>query len=235
MSHVPEYVERDVFAFDAIAEERAAFLRRTYLHLAGAVLAFMFLTYAFLHVEAIYRPLMGLMAHSWWIVLVAFMVVSWIAQRWAHNAVSPGMQYLGLALYTLAEAVIFVPLLKYAEVLGPPNVIAGAAIVTLTMFAGLTLIVFMSGADFSFLRGVLWMGMMAALATIIASMIFGFSLGILFCSAMVLLACGFILYDTSNVLHHYRVDQHVGASLELFASLALLFWYVLQLAMSLDD
>ena len=31
-----------------------------------------------------------------------------------------------------------------------------------------------------------------------------------------------------------RTDQHVGAALELFASVALLFWYVLRLLMSLN-
>ena len=51
--------------------------------------------------------------------------------------------------------------------------------------------------------------------------------------AMIVLACGYILYDTSNILLHYRVGQHVAASLALFASVALLFWYVLQLVMSL--
>ena len=56
---------------------------------------------------------------------------------------------------------------------------------------------------------------------------------LLFCGALVILACGFILYDTSNVLHHYRTDQHVGAALELFASLALLFYYILRISIYL--
>jgi FtsH-binding integral membrane protein len=49
---------------------------------------------------------------------------------------------------------------------------------------------------------------------------------------MIALAGGSILYDTSNVLHHYPENKHVGAALELFASVALLFWYVLRLFMS---
>ena len=43
------------------------------------------------------------------------------------------------------------------------------------------------------------------------------------------LACGFILYDTSNVIHRFRTDQHVAAALELFASLAYLFYHVLRI------
>jgi FtsH-binding integral membrane protein len=37
------------------------------------------------------------------------------------------------------------------------------------------------------------------------------------------------------VLHHYRVEQHVAASLALFASVGLLFWYILQIVISLSD
>jgi len=67
----------------------------------------------------------------------------------------------------------------------------------------------------------------------VASIIFAFSLGIIFSAAMVLFASAAILYDTSQVLHHYRTNQHVAASLSLFASVALLFWYVLRIVMSL--
>jgi FtsH-binding integral membrane protein len=52
---------------------------------------------------------------------------------------------------------------------------------------------------------------------------------------MVVLASGYILYHTSNVLHHYGTEQYVAAALALFASVALLFWYVLQLFMSLQQ
>ena len=43
-----------------------------------------------------------------------------------------------------------------------------------------------------------------------------------------------ILYDTSNILHHYPQDKYVAASLQLFASIALMFWYGLQFFMSRD-
>ena len=46
---------------------------------------------------------------------------------------------------------------------------------------------------------------------------------------MIALASGYILYDTSNVLHHYREDQYVAAAIELFADVALMFWYILQI------
>jgi FtsH-binding integral membrane protein len=65
--------------------------------------------------------------------------------------------------------------------------------------------------------------------------IFGFQLGLLFSAAMVIFAGAAILYDTSKVMHHYEPGQHVAASLELFASVALLFWYILQIVLSMSS
>ena len=70
---------------------------------------------------------------------------------------------------------------------------------------------------------------------IVAAVVLGFNLGLLFSALMIVFAAGAILYDTSNILHHYRTDQHVAAALSLFASIALLFWYVLRLLMRLRD
>ena len=77
----------------------------------------------------------------------------------------------------------------------------------------------------------MWGGFIA-IGLIACSFIFGLSLGVWFSAAMVGLAGAAILYDTSNVIHEYDEDQYVGAALQLFASLALMLWYVLQLVMS---
>jgi FtsH-binding integral membrane protein len=49
---------------------------------------------------------------------------------------------------------------------------------------------------------------------------------------MVALAGAAVLHDTSKVLHHFPEDRYVAAALELFASVALMFWYVLRLYLS---
>jgi uncharacterized protein len=102
------------------------------------------------------------------------------------------------------------------------------------MFGGLTAIAVITRKDFSFLGSILTMGGFIALGLIACSAIFGFSLGLFFSVVMVVFASAAILYDTSNVLHHYNTNQHVAASLELFASVALLFWYILRIVMSLS-
>ena len=229
-----EFAARDVFAADAALDARAAFIRRTYLHVFGAIAAFVGLEAIVFNVEAIREPLVLAIGQNWWMALVAFMIVSWVAGHWAQSGTSQGVQYLGLALYVLAEAVIFVPLLWIAGQVGE-DIIPMAAGLTLFIFGGLTVAVMLTRQDFSFLRGILWLGMIAAVGLVFASMIIGFQLGIVFVVAMIVLLCGFILYDTSNILHHYNTDQHVAASLALFASIATLFWYVIQLLMHLSD
>jgi FtsH-binding integral membrane protein len=114
-------------------------------------------------------------------------------------------------------------------------VISSAALVTFAGFAGLTGIAFMTRKDFSFLRGLLLWGGVGAIVLIIAGAIFGFELGVFFSVAMVVFAGAAILYDTSNVIHHFPQDRYVGAALELFASVALLFWYVLRLFLASRD
>jgi FtsH-binding integral membrane protein len=138
---------------------------------------------------------------------------------------------MGLLLYVVAEAVIFVPLLYIARLVDPA-IITSAAMATVALFGVLTAVVLITRTDFSFLRTVLVFGGFAALGLIVVSILFRFALGPIFTYAMIALACGYILYHTSNVLHHYRIGQHVAASLALFAAVALLFWYILQLFLS---
>jgi FtsH-binding integral membrane protein len=159
------------------------------------------------------------------------MVVSWLARSAAHRAQSQAMQYAALAAYVVGQALIFVPLLWLADQFAP-GAIASAAFVTALAFSGLTAVAFITRKDFSFLRGILFWAGIVALVLIVAGTIFGFQLGTYFSVAMVGIAGAAILYDTSNVLHHYPEDRYVAASLELFASVALMLWYVLRIFMS---
>jgi FtsH-binding integral membrane protein len=219
----------------AHADARAMFIRRTYGHLAGAILAFVALEALLLQIPGIEEVVVG-MGRLWIGVLAGWMLISWLARSWAASAKTLGMQYVGLAVYIVGQAVLFLPMLYVAAfMMSDKTVIPTAAILTLSVFAGLTAAVFVTGKDFSYLGSILSIAGFVALGLIVASLIFGFSLGLIFSFAMVALACAAILYDTSNVLHHYGTDQYVAASLELFASVALLFWYVLRIAMASRD
>lgn len=222
-------------ASQASPNERQQFIQKTYLHLAGAIALFvgieilLFVTPA---AEAI-ASLIFKLPFSWLAVLGGFMLLGWLARQMASRTSSKQTQYIGLGLYVLGEAIIFVPLLFIAVYYTSPEVLPSAAILTGLLFAGLTTVAFTTKADFSFLGSILTMVGFVALGLIICSVIFGFKLGIFFSFAMVVFASAAILYDTSNVIHHYTTDQYVAASLELFASVALLFWYVLQILIQL--
>lgn len=224
-------------AIELPAEGRASFLRKTYLHLMFAVFAFAGIDAAILNLvptDTLIRITSFVTGgYMWLLVLGAFMGVSWLAEGMARRATSEGTQYAGLALYVVAEALIFVPILVIATAYGGSMVLVTAAALTGLIFTGLTAFVFMSGINFSFLRGFMVIGGLAAMGAIVLSVVFGFSLGIWFTAAMILFAGGAVLYQTSNILHVYREDQHISAALGLFAAVALLFWYVLQFVMSM--
>lgn len=229
------YATWGLVAAQAETNERAAFIRATYLHLFGAVLAFVGIEALLLNTGVAQR-LTEMVADGgrggWFLVLAGFLGVSWLANKWATSGTSLATQYAGLGLYVVGEALVFAPLIYMAGAFGPQHVLTQAALLTGLVFAGLTAVVFVTGADFSFLRGVLSVVGLIALGLIASSLLFGFTLGTLFSGAMIVFASAYILYDTSNVLHRYRIGQHVAASLALFASVALLFWYILQMLIS---
>lgn len=221
---------------NAAPDSRARFIRRTYAHLAGALLAFGLLEAYLLQLEVSYTLTERVltMPFGWLMVLGAFMLVGWLCRGLANATNNKGMQYVGLGLYVVIEAVIFVPLMILALGVAGSGLLVQAAVMTGLLFAALTATVFITRKDFSFMKSALTFGAFVAMGLIICAVAFGISLGTWFSVAMIVFAGGAILYDTSNVLHHYGEDQYVAASLELFASVALLLWYVIRLLMSRD-
>jgi FtsH-binding integral membrane protein len=224
----------------ALAEEsaRVAFLRRTYVHVFGAMLLFVGIDaaiFTLVPMDTIGRSLAMVLGGTWGMlaILGAFMAASFVAQSLANSQASPALQYAGLLLYVVAEALIFVPLLYLANRVAP-GTIPAAGLLTLLIFGGLTAFVLLTRANFSSWGPYLWWAGIASIGIVIAAMVFQFSTGIWFAAAMVGLASAYILYDTSNILHRYRTDQHVAAALALFASIATLFYYLLRLLMELN-
>jgi uncharacterized protein len=227
----PDTYSVDVPVIELDDKSRGRFIARTYNHLFAAICAFTLIEIGLFKSGVAESIATAMLGHSWLIVLGGFMVLSWFARSVVHKTDSKASQYAALAVYVIGQALIFVPLLFMAEKYAP-GAIASAAIITFIAFTVLTLVVFVTRKDFSFLRGMLMWGGIIALVTIVAGVLFGFQLGTFFSVAMVGLAGAAILYDTSNVLHHYPEDRYVAASLELFASVALMLWYVLRLMMS---
>ncbi|HZW58678.1 MAG TPA: Bax inhibitor-1 family protein [Woeseiaceae bacterium] len=214
------------------AADRSTFIWKCYAHVVGAIVAFAGIE-AWLIQTGVAERMSPAMLGNWWLVLGAFILVGWGASHVAHRLQSTQAQYAAFAILIVAEALIFMPML-YIAYMTQPGVIDSAAGVTLLGCVGLIAVAMMTGKDFTFLRGILIWGGMLALVGIFASLMFGFQLGTWFSVAMIGFAGAAVLYDTSNIMHHYPQDRYVAASMALFASIALMFWYILRLFMSRD-
>ena len=126
------------------------------------------------------------------------------------------------------------PLLLVAE-LKAPGTVDSAAGVTILGSVGLIATAMITRKDFSFLRGILFLGFIGVMAVGIAGAIFGFHVGLWFSAAIVLLFCGYILYDTSNILRRYPTNMAVSAAVILFTDVVLLFKHILILLMASRD
>jgi FtsH-binding integral membrane protein len=216
----------------ASVEDRSEFIWKCYAHVVGAIIAFAAIE-VYLFQSGIAEKIAAPMLNNWWLVLGAFIIAGWGASHVAHRVQSVGAQYAALAFFVFVEAMIFAPMLWIAYLM-QPGIIDSAAGVTLLGCGGLIAVAMITRKDFSFLRSLLVWGGILALIGIAGSFIFGYQMGTWFSLAMIGFAGAAVLYDTSNILHHYPQDKYVAASLALFASIALMFWYVLRLFMSRD-
>ncbi len=237
------YAGFGAIAAEATVDARMTFIRKTYMHLMAAVYGLVALEFLYFQVLPLNDWVPQLFAMRWGMMLLfgAYMIVSYVADGWARSEASPAMQYAGLFGYVFAFSVILCPMLWIANLYVTPiggmvfSPIAVAAVATLTIFGLLTAFVFLTKKDFSFLGPILGIAGLLIFGAILLSFFGLLNLGTGFAMLLAVLASGAILYDTSNVLHHYRTEQYVAASLALFASVGLLFWYILQIVISLSD
>jgi len=212
------------------ASDRSNFIWKCYAHVVGAIVVFAAIE-VYLFQSGIAAAIAAPMMNNWLMVLGGFMLTSWGATHVAHRIESKNMQYAAFAFFVFMQALIFAPML-YVAYMMEPGMIDSAAGVTILGCVGLVATAMITGKDFSFLRSMLvWIGMLALVA-IVGSVLFGFELGTWFSVAMIGFAGAAVLYDTSNIMHHYPQDKYVAASMALFASIALMFWYILRLFMS---
>ena len=210
-------------------EDRSTFIWRVYAHVVGAILAFAAIE-AYLLTSGAALPIARMMSGSPFLVLGAFILVSMGATHLAHKLQSKAAQYAAFGALVGIWSILFAPMLYMAEAKAP-GTIDSAAGVTILGSIGLIATAMITRKDFSFLRGILiWVGLLA-LVTIFSAIAFGLHLGTWFSIAMIGFAGAAILYDTSNILHHYPQDKYVAASMQLFASIAMMFLYVLRLFM----
>lgn len=212
---------------------RSDFIVRVYQHLVLAIFAFVVFEVLLFQV-GIAKGAYDFVAQGgagWLLILGGFMIVNWLATNAAHDILNPSRQYFGLFGMAAAEALIFSPFLYYVlSVQGDgSSTVAAAVAITVVGFAGLSGVAYTTRKDLSFLRPMIMWGFVCALVLIVAAVLFGLQLGVWFSLAMIALAGASILYQTQNIMRRYPAEAYVGAAVQLFASVMMLFWYVLRL------
>ena len=136
-------------------DRKVAFYKKTYTHLALAVLLFVVVEWAFFQSEAIVNFAFSMtQGWKWLLMLGGFMFATNYAEKMALNNHNINQQYAGLILYVVAEAFIFIPLIGMAMMIaasGGDNILNQAAILTLSLFTGLSAVAILTKKDFSFL------------------------------------------------------------------------------------
>jgi len=207
-------------------EVRSQFIWRVYAHVVGALLTLVALE-AYIIQSGIINGLIAVLYSNPILTFFLFIGSSMGAQYAAHRATSSAAQYAALAAYVFVFALIMAPAIYLANQM-QPGVVDSAVGVTVLGSVGLIATAMITRKDFSFLRGIVVWGMMLALVAILASMFLGFEWGQWFSVAMIGLLGASILFKTSEIMRTYPTGKHVAASLELFASIALLFLWILR-------
>lgn len=204
-------------------EERVAFIRKVYaLFFAGILFAVVgvWLGFAF-------PPLMIAAAQHPWIMLIVMIGAVMGTQAVRHT---PGVNLVALFGFTTLTGVIISPLL-YIISRSNPSSILQAGVLTVGIFGGLTAYVFISNKDFSFLRGMVTVGLIVVILGGLLNVLFVGSIGFGFAlaCATLLLFAGFVLYDTSNIMRRYPTNEYVSGALALYLDALNIFLALLRI------
>ncbi len=138
-----------------------------------------------------------------------------------------GWNLIALFAFTTVSGVVLGPVMQVYNA----GVVQEALVLTFLIFGGLTFYVMVSKKDFSYLSGFLIVGLIVVIvggllnAFLFASPMFEFALA----AGGVILFSGFILYDTSNILRNYEMEDYTSATLALYLDVLNLFLFLLRL------
>ena len=197
-------------AAQATIEERAGFIRKVYalffigtlFAVGGVLLGFMF------------PPLLVFALQHPFVMFFAMLGGVMGAQAVRHV---PGVNLVALFGFTTLTGLVISPLMALVAQTNPASLVQ-AGVLTVGIFGALTVYAFVSKKDFSFLRGMVVTGLVVVILAgllnifLIGSSAFAFAVA----AATLLLFAGFVLYDTSNIIRRYPVNEYVQGALALY-------------------
>jgi len=231
-------LEAPVAAF-AAASERATFLKKVYGILFLGILGFAATLWAAANVPLVngWAMDMGWLIYGnrWgWLIYMGIFIGGSAA---VHSvAETRPLGTFAFAGWVVLMALLIAPLvLMIHGTEGGTGLINQASALTALVFGSLTGYVLYTGKDFSWLRGILFMAFIGIAVTSLLGFLMGFSLGLWISAAIVLMSAGYILYDTSLILHRLPTNMAMTGAILLFTDVVLLFKYILYLLMRSRD
>lgn len=143
----------------------------------------------------------------------------------------PGANVLALLAFTFVTGAFFAPALMLAVLkTGSMAVVYQAAGITGSIFVGLTAYTFISKKDFSFLGGIVYVGLFAVIGIMLVNFFVQSEAANIAVSwiGSVLFSL-FILFDTSRILRTHQSDEYVSGALSLFLDFINLFLFILRI------
>ena len=232
MNQANQYVTFDdaVVAAQAPVDARVAFLRRTYGFLLAAIAMFAGTLYwAGIHGSPVQQLAIGMWNTSPWLVIILLFASNIAVHALAETVLGAPL----LFALAILDGILLTPLILYVAST-QPHIITQASLITAIVFTGLTAYVFKSGKDFGFLGGILWIVFFGMFAVAIVGMFSDFGIGIWYSYLGAALFAGFILYDTSNILHRFPTTAHISAAAVLFVDVVIMFKYIVMILMNRD-
>lgn len=205
---------------DAPIEERMAFLRKVYGLLAISVLLAAGASWATMNNQAFLETVWRNQI-LFFVLEIGAIIFTMVVRK------KETLGLVALNTFTILTGIVTAP---YLVVYGA-EVAMNAAFLTGLIFVGLSFYTITTKKDFSFMGGMLVTGLIVLIVGGLLNAFIFQSSGFSFIYALVgvFLFSGFILYDTSRILHHYSTDEYIMATLSLYLDILNLFLLLLRL------
>jgi modulator of FtsH protease len=178
-------------------------------------------------------PLVGFFANHWIIGMLLFMGAFFGASMVRER---PGVNVAALFGASFLSGLYIAPMIWFVQVQATQGMtlstapVRDAFLLTVLGFTGLTSYALLSKKDFSFLGGFLSMGLWVLIgASLLSFFVGGASFSLAIASVGVLLFGGYILYDTSRILHDPTNRDPVGAASGLYLNFLNMFIFLLRI------
>ena len=220
--NTPPYAQ---FVADSSQDVRTTFIRKVFTLLFGSILTTVIAGYVASGFIQTIIPLMPIIGIATFVCFLGLLFTKQI----------PVVNAALFFLFAILQGAIIGPYLTILEA-RLPGIPAEAAWLTLSVFGALTLYVFASKKDFSFMGGFL---MVAVVCLLVAGIVMFFVhaawLSMVYSVVGVLIFAGFVLYDTSQIMLRLQPGDEMTGAISLYLDFLNLFMFILRLLTNRRD